>query len=217
MIINHKHKYIFIHIPKSAGTSITKALYPFSNKHDLFLGCNCGPENLVKEDGFTIHKHSPAADIKMYATPERWSEYFVFSFVRHPVDRLISLYEWWKETNGNWDRKAKSEISKMSFKEFVFSKYTGKNQIEFLISGFERKHHFADVKYSVEMDFIGKHASLHKDFSYVCGLLNLPQIYLSHENKSSKRKKSQDSYLDDEIVQEIKRKFNQDYRVFNFK
>ena len=67
------------------------------------------------------------------------------------------------------------------------------------------------------MYFIGRHASLHKDFSYICGLLNLPQVYLSHENKSNKRRKSQDSYLDDEIVQEIKRKFNQDYRVFNFK
>lgn len=216
MIINHKHKYIFIHIPKSAGSSITKALYPFSNKHDLFLGCDCGPEKLTKEDGFTLHKHSPALDIKTYATPERWKEYFIFSFVRHPIDRIISLYEWWKETNGSWDPETKNKICKMTFKEFVFSDYTGRNQTEFLISGHENKHHFTDAKYSIEVDFIGKYNSLHRDFSYICGLLNLPQINLEHQNKSTNRKQKQDSYLDEEIIKEIKRKFNTDYRVFNF-
>ena len=79
MIISHKHKYIFIHIPKAAGTSITQALYPFSSSYDLFLGCGCGEETLTKKDGFSLHKHSSAQDVKTYTTEERWREYFIFT------------------------------------------------------------------------------------------------------------------------------------------
>lgn len=216
MIINHKHKYIFIHIPKAAGTSITQALYPFSGSYDLFLGCGCGEESLTKKDGFKLHKHSPAQDVKIYATPERWNEYFVFTFVRHPIDRTISLYEWWQQTNGNWDREAKEEICKMTFKEFVFSKYVGKPQIDFLTSRGKDKKHFIEEQNFLEIDYIGKYNTIHKDFAYICGLLGLPQINLPHVNKSDYRNANVESYLDNEIIAEIERKFIKDYRAFPF-
>ena len=38
MIINHKYKFIFIHVPKCAGTAIKRALYPYCDKWDQFIG-----------------------------------------------------------------------------------------------------------------------------------------------------------------------------------
>ena len=218
MIINHKHKFIFIHIPKCAGTSVAKALYPYGDKHDTFLGCHAdAKEEIVEEDGFCIHKHSNAQEIKKYATPERWEEYFVFSFVRNPIDRIISLYEWWRDTPGNWDVETKEIISKMSFKEFVFSKYTGRPQIEFLISRGEHKEHFVENQFRLELDFIGKQECLSRDFAYVCGLLRLPRIELKKDNVSRKRLSDNDLYLDDEIRREIRRKYHADFSCFNYK
>lgn len=38
MIISHSHKFIFIHISKCGGTSITNALLPYLGENDLVLG-----------------------------------------------------------------------------------------------------------------------------------------------------------------------------------
>lgn len=60
---------LFIHIPKTAGTSITKAF------------------------NFTLfHHHETAYTIKNLLRPNLWSVVNKFCVVRHPVDRMISLY-----------------------------------------------------------------------------------------------------------------------------
>tara|TARA_B100000287_G_scaffold423464_1_gene466760 strand:+ start:113 stop:736 length:624 start_codon:yes stop_codon:yes gene_type:complete len=207
MIINHKYKFVFLHIPKTAGTSITKALSPFCNKWDTILGCDCGPEEIVKDDGFKIHKHSNAQDIKTYMTSERWTNYFKFTFVRNPVDRAVSLYEWWKRTDAKWDPETKDAISKMSFKEFVFSRYCSPCQSDFLVGSIEKPP---------KIDFIGKFENLNIDFAYLCGLLDLPRITLERKNSSPREHSDTKDYLDEDITKEIKSKFHRDYTYFNY-
>ena len=70
-MINHEHKFIFLHIPKNAGTSIAKA-----------LNRQCG----VTEPYESFRIHSDDFDKKI------WKEYFVFTFVRNPFARMWSQY-----------------------------------------------------------------------------------------------------------------------------
>ena len=72
-MICHKSKVIFIHIPRTAGTSVEKA----------FVG----------KDWFNIDvstKHIYASTARDYYA-EFWDEYFKFSIVRNPWDRMLSL------------------------------------------------------------------------------------------------------------------------------
>ena len=65
MIISHKYRFIFIHIRKCAGTSITRAMAPLLGEQDLVIGCTTEGERLEKENlkngGLT--KHSTAKEI----------------------------------------------------------------------------------------------------------------------------------------------------------
>jgi len=70
MIINHKYQFIFIHIQKTAGTSITNALYNLPETNNLY------------------HSHSM---INLLDDGE-YVDYFKFCFVRNPFDRLLSWY-----------------------------------------------------------------------------------------------------------------------------
>lgn len=77
-MICHRHRCIFVHIPRTAGTSIEVAL----------LGTdtwNTKPEE----------KHIYASTAKKIYS-EWWDEYFKFSIVRNPWSRMVSLakYDW---------------------------------------------------------------------------------------------------------------------------
>ena len=71
-MINHEHKFIFIHIPKCAGMSVGRTLYELTGKDSKTY------------EGFKIHHDEFDSKI--------WEEYFVFTFLRNPQDRLFSQY-----------------------------------------------------------------------------------------------------------------------------
>ena len=69
MLINHNYKFIFVHIQKTAGTSITSVLNEIPGTEPLY------------------YSHSQINVLK-----EEYEDYFKFCFVRNPWDRL---YSWW--------------------------------------------------------------------------------------------------------------------------
>jgi hypothetical protein len=74
MIIKNK-KLLFIHIPRTGGTSIEQS----------FGRPRC------KEGINSLTQHNT---LKQYSEKEDINSYFTFSFVRNPWDRLISWYLW---------------------------------------------------------------------------------------------------------------------------
>ena len=88
---------LFIHIPKTAGTSICKAFGVFTRGH---------------------------ASIKKFPANIR-HHYFKFCFVRNPYDRLVSSYFYLKANGSNHIDKADNErflISHDTFKDFIIYK-----------------------------------------------------------------------------------------------
>ena len=70
-MISHEHKCIFIHIPRTGGTSV-----------EMWLG---GDKYLTPPpEVHIIASHAK----RLYS--QYWDSYFKFSIVRHPVDRVLS-------------------------------------------------------------------------------------------------------------------------------
>ena len=97
-MISHKHKCIFIHIPKAAGTSIERVFMDdlgldMDNRHALLLG-----KNTNKTMGPRRVSHLTAQEMldQHFISQELFDTYFKFAFVRHPVDRLYSIYRYRK-------------------------------------------------------------------------------------------------------------------------
>src|SRR6058998_3689210 len=67
-VVNHESKVIFIHVPKAAGTPMEEKPFIGGGGHDSILR------------------------FKWTLTPEIFSTYFKFGFVRNPWDRLVSTY-----------------------------------------------------------------------------------------------------------------------------
>ena len=97
MIISPGRGYIFVHIPKTGGTSLALALEARAMADDILIGdtpkAQRRKRRLAKLDApGRLWKHARLADIDgMAGVPD---PAFVFTLVRNPWDRLVSLYHW---------------------------------------------------------------------------------------------------------------------------
>ena len=103
MPISHSYKTIFVHIPKTAGTSVENVLgiggnMPSqlrSHKIQNIKGIKYAPQHYTA----SILKNHP------YTQPY-WNKYFKFSVVRHPYSRVLSEWFWVRgktTKNLEWD------------------------------------------------------------------------------------------------------------------
>ena len=178
MIISHKHKFIFIHIPKCAGTSITRALLPILGEQDLVLGCTPEAERLHKENlkngGPT--KHWKAKQILEHVGLETWNSYFKFCFIRNPWDLMVSRYHWSIETS--WEDK-NNRIKRIkqfdNFEDYMLSELASRiNCIEFI----------TDYKGNIIVDYIGKYELINWELPRICNQIGLSSMRLAKHNVS---------------------------------
>ena len=85
MIISHKSKYIFVHIPKTGGISIE---HQFNDSDAMVYTCR-GVSWSISDK----LKHASCAHIKRMVGVQAYNEYYKWAIVRNPFDRVISA--WW--------------------------------------------------------------------------------------------------------------------------
>ena len=99
MIISPGRSYIFVHIPKTGGTSIATALETRAMKDDILVGDTpkasrrAARQKALPAKG-RLWKHATLADIEGIVTGDAFTRYFVFTLVRNPWDRMVSYYHW---------------------------------------------------------------------------------------------------------------------------
>lgn len=99
MIISPGRNYIFVHIPKTGGTSMALALEDRAHRDDILLG---DTPKAMKRKGRVkgavsagrLWKHSTLRDIVGLVPEDQIEAAFVFTLVRNPWDRVLSYYTW---------------------------------------------------------------------------------------------------------------------------
>jgi len=99
MIISRARSYVFVHIPKTGGTSLAQALETRAARDDILIGDT--PKALLRKKRIAaltpqgrLWKHSTLADIDGVLSMQELAGMFTFTLVRNPFDRVVSYYEW---------------------------------------------------------------------------------------------------------------------------
>ena len=106
-MISHRLKFIFIHIPKTSGNSLSLYLKDLVDnvvvRKNSLVGKNEGIKILC-EYGKSDIKHA-GIDYYQKIYGEKINDYFKFTIVRNPYDRILSYYFWTKGgKNQTFDR-----------------------------------------------------------------------------------------------------------------
>ena len=123
MIINHTYKFVFIHVPKAAGTTVTRTLSEMSRYCDQEIGRSGIGQGLNAHYAkrFGLRKHSRAEQVMMVMGKDDFLSYFRFAFVRNPYNRLASAYHFLKAWKGLPDRFRSELDAYVDFESFLES------------------------------------------------------------------------------------------------
>ena len=222
MIISHSRKFIFVHVPKTGGSSVTQMLLPYLDlSRDIVIGgdssCEDG-KDVERNRQNKIHKHSTAEEIKDFVGEEIWNQYFVFAFTRDPFSRAVSLYEWWHQTPWKGDQQRKKKIMDMSFEEFLNchedEEINGKPMIHYLTSKQEKDFH-SDYAFNIKVDYLGRLEDIWGGCAYIFGRLGLPHVHVIEANKTKKRKKIEE-YYNPKSASRLRQLYLEDFKTFNY-
>lgn len=191
---NHKYKCIFIHIPKTAGTSLGRTI--FENRDP----------SVSHVDAFYYEVFEP----------QLFREYFKFTFVRNPWDRLVSNYNYFLkqpsqlrekqflDTFENFDHFANA-LEKPEVEQKMFTMYHFRPQYQFI----------CDLKRNLVVDYLGYFETINEDFNKIVARLNRPELQLPHLNESKKGLDYREFYTEKtkKIVEKL---YPEDIKLFGY-
>lgn len=183
---------IFIHVPKTAGISVSHALFG-------------------REVG-----HARARELRLIFGRDFW-RYFKFSFVRNPFARLVSAYEYLK--NGGHpafteDQRFNREVISRypSFEAFVtqwLTAETMRSQVHFM-----PQSDFITLDGVIVADFLGRFERLDADFDDLCRSLAVSARLLQMNATSGSASKTLRAYYtSDALVRHVIDLYETDFLV----
>lgn len=218
MPFSDEHKCIFVHVPKTGGSSIENILQMDRTKN-LYHRRN-------KIDGVSP-QHLPINSIRKQIGEEKYKNYFKFCFFRNPWDKMVSEF-FYRKAQNDWPRnnEALSKMSWDTFNEFLDNIFVKSKDIEdwdevrktefdghlepqlSFIGDIEIIGNYQGIRH-LQMNFVGFYESLQRDFDFLMekhlnkSVKELPRVnvgshlHYTHYYNDTTRRLVEEAYKED--------------------
>ena len=198
-MISFQKRFLFVHIPKTAGNSIQSVLRGYSEDELVALRSEQdGVERFgLRNPRYKIKKHSTLAEYRTALGETQFGNLYRFTCVRNPWDRLVSYYFTPTQKDEPWDPK---KFRKMISRTLSIADY--------LRLGKGEEDPFGNV------DYIMRFENLSNDFRKVCAALDISVTSLPQYNRSKREHYS--TYYDDELRELVRTQFAAEIERFGY-
>ena len=199
-MISHELKCIFIHIPRTAGSSIERTL--------------------VGKDWWQIErktKHLVASQAKRIYS-DYWNDYFKFSFVRDPYSRMLSMTTFLEYFCGDSIpfRRVLTDRHINGYKKLFGTPVLIEHDYRFykreeIVNEKHRENCVYGNILDEPIDYIGRFETLEEDFNNICNIIGAKGKELT---KSGNKPHNHTLSLDAKII--INKIYEEDFLKFNY-
>ncbi|MBT8474589.1 MAG: sulfotransferase family protein [Alphaproteobacteria bacterium] len=194
MIISPGRRYIFVHIPKTGGTSLSLALEGRAMRDDILIGDT--PKAVRRRrrlKGLTssgrLWKHARLSDIDGVVAGDELAAMFVFTLIRNPWDRMVSYYHWLRSQDF-------SHASVDLAKSLSFSDFLNHPETERAFAAERYGAYVTDASGVERCNAFVRLEHLENDLARVEAHLGFALGPLPHENRSDRPKDYRTAYSD---------------------
>ena len=215
--INHDLKAIFIHVHKTGGTYLSYMLhkyYGFKNyylrrpDHDTFCQNKKKTTKYINYENrvhgvLKYYKTSAHLNKKMNMTPQKWSSYYKFCFIRNPYDKIVSA---WNHVNR----------FKIPFNNYLNLTHTC-NDVEYMHMFLPQVRNIINEKGLIEINFIGRFENLEEDFQTVLKNIGIKNIIHDVKKQMNKREHLDFyEYYDQETLNKVNLLLLEDFKKLDY-
>jgi hypothetical protein len=198
-MISFQKRFLFVHIPKTAGNSIQSVLRDYSEDELVALRTEQdGVERFgLRNPKYRIKKHSTLAEYLVALGEARFAELYRFACVRNPWDRMVSYYFTPTQSAVAWDQK---KFRNVIVRALPVADYLRLNEGD--------DDPFENVNYIMRFE------NLVDDFGTVCQVLGISPTTLPQYNRSNREHYSR--YYDDELRELVRARFAAEIERFGY-
>lgn len=205
MLLSDEKRFVFIHVPKAGGSSMTAALGPWCLPRNRAPWASWARWVGLPRDyrRYRFGKHEGLAAVERRMPAELYGAYFKFAFVRNPWDRLVSDYN---SVLRDPAHRRHARVRRLgSFREYVVSEAQRslRTQLELL----------ADSTGGIGVDFVGRFERLEADFRAVCERVGI-EASLPHLNRREHEPYA--DYYDEETRELVRARWTDDVEAFGY-
>lgn len=177
-------------------------IYLYNISKPLFIHINkCGGTSIKKIIGESKNKHEPIRDVLPRIDDP--NNYFKFSFIRHPYDRIKSMYFYRKYNL----RRVK--LKEVSFEEWFYKAFTDTSYTAVQLMN-KSCWHYLNIDGKLAVDYVGKFENMAEDWKFVAKMIDVSPI-LPHVNKT---KHKEDVTFTSNMKQIVEQQFKWDLEQY---
>lgn len=205
-MVSHKYKAIFIHVPKTGGSSIEQIIWPVERgraESDLWMGFKDRFRNKYQTGGL---QHLLATQVRQELGQTIFDSYFKFCIVRDPWSKAVSQFNYMK-----------TRPDLMGFIGMLegdcFKRYLSLIQKREHVQWLPQYRFVFDDNGENLVDYIGRFESLECEARHALAVLNIPFVGFPHLNKGAQISVFERDSEARDIVAHI---YRQDYTCFSY-
>ena len=205
MLISDTKNFLFVHVQKTAGTSLTQVLAPVCLQPSQSKLNRLGSKlRLVSWRHHRFSKHAPLSEAQEVLPPAVYAAMFKFAFVRNPWSRLVSWYEYILRTESHHRRDR--VIGLGGFDAFVeqYTAHPRRSQWSML----------ANRNGQLGVDFVGRFEHLQRDLAQLTERFGLHAQVLPHVNRIETH--AWQSHYSPRSIEWVRQRWRQEIEVFGY-
>jgi hypothetical protein len=220
-LVCDQYKFIFIHIPKTGGTSIRRALIhallpkKFDKLTDRFMQNESKIiakfKSKIAYEFFNLYKripdHSTAMEARSIIGCTKYDSYFSFCFCRNPYDWHVSNYNYTLNNTKHMHNKLFADFR--GFDEYIEWACAGNTPTQ--------KSFIADDRDIKRISLVARFENLEQDFYSICSKVRIccnPR--LDHFNRSRNTMDTWEGYYSKWSRKKLLDTFEEDFRFLQY-
>jgi hypothetical protein len=207
-VISHRHRCIFVHIPRTGGTTIEDLIWPGPRSSrttaELWMGFVDEYHNKYQTGGL---QHLSAAHIRSEVGAEVFSSYYKFTLVRNPWDKAVSQFAYMDT------REDLRRFLGMN-KGDCFKKYLALIAKKKHVQWEPQVNFVRDPSGSVLVDSIGRYETFAASVSHALSAIALRVDEIPRENRTDRA--AYQTYYDDESREMTAALYADDIEAFGY-
>lgn len=218
VLLSTSKNFIFIHVPKTAGSSVHQVLAPYSvdKQRTLLRSFLRRVPILEHPENAHFRIHETAASVRQKLSAKVFDGFTSFAFVRDPFDHAVSHYHYLAQYR---NKRLSERFAKMTFEDYLLYRAAPRRPGDRLFVRLPDQSYFlCDNKGDVLVSNVLKYETLNEDFTRMLARLDISAAPLEKTNTAKRRDTSipLSEFYSQRTIELVQRIYARDFKAFGY-